>query len=389
MYWDVNHNCNLGINRCKGRLRTMIRRRFRIMAMLLVFCAALQARAANAPKSVFPNPGLANPRMNFNIPTRVNGVDHARMSPYLPAIPGPLSGWTVNMWHRREVLNARELVRNDRQLRDPRLGLPAYAFITPNAKTYLAIYRDHKAHRWVYDLFEKNGRLLPNGGANILLQANTRREPITMNHPLIYNLWAKIAQANIHYDNPQDARNGAVIHNGVVLAQILSGFILQCQSPNPADRITLFLQIPLSDSRSGPSKLKGGVTYKQGSCGAGGISICENITPPGGCPLPFHSQRGPLRHLRFNLNEFLRKVLANPPIVAESGGTAHRLVYTDRQKHLKNWTLGSMYVGLETENRDYWPGTTDHHPQGSVSVALQIAGLSVLARRVSVKSGEK
>lgn len=32
-------------------------------------------------------------------------------------------------------------------LRDPRLGLPAYAFITPDHNTHLAIYRDHIAHR--------------------------------------------------------------------------------------------------------------------------------------------------------------------------------------------------------------------------------------------------
>ncbi|MHB1768905.1 MAG: hypothetical protein ACYCUV_13775 [Phycisphaerae bacterium] len=49
-------------------------------------------------------------------------------------------------------------------LRDPRLGLPAYAFITPDHNTHLAIYRDHIAHRWVYDLFENDGMLLPKRG---------------------------------------------------------------------------------------------------------------------------------------------------------------------------------------------------------------------------------
>ena len=122
------------------------------------------ANAAAPWRSVFPNPGLTNPRMNFNLGTRINGVDIAGNSPYLPAIPGPLSGWTVTMWHRREVLNARELVRNDRNLRDPRLGIPAYAFITPNHKSHLAIYRDHKAHRWVYELFEKMVPFCPMAG---------------------------------------------------------------------------------------------------------------------------------------------------------------------------------------------------------------------------------
>ncbi|EQD37857.1 hypothetical protein B2A_11744 [mine drainage metagenome] len=48
-------------------------------------------------------------------------------------------------------------------------------------------------------------------------------------------------------------------------------------------------------------------------------------------------------------------------------------------KNLKNWTLNSMYVGLETENRDYRPGVRDHQPQGSVEAALQLSDLSVIA----------
>ena len=70
-------------------------------------------------------------------------------------------------------------------LRDPRLGLPAYAFITPDHNTHLAIYRDHRAHRWVYDLFEKDGMLLPNGGVNLFLSASAMGGPFTMNHPII------------------------------------------------------------------------------------------------------------------------------------------------------------------------------------------------------------
>ncbi|MGC8625667.1 MAG: hypothetical protein ACP5VQ_10460 [Phycisphaerae bacterium] len=335
--------------------------------------------AAAAWKSVFPNPGLTNPRMNFNLGTRVNGVDIAGTSPYLPAIPGPLSGWTIGMWHRREVLNARELVRNDRQLRDPRLGVPTYAFSTPNHKTHLAIYRDHKTHRWVYDLFEKNGMLLPNGGANLFLSAKARGGPFTMNHPIIYNLWAKISQAHISYYNSTAEKSGAV------LAQVFTGFILSVQSSHPADRLTMFLQIPLADSRNGKFWSKrpsgaSGVTYQHCVSGKSGTVIIENIAPPGGCPLPFRAQRGPLHHLHYRLNTFLRAVLAHPPMFRNSHGDMQRLVYTNHAHNLRNWILNSIYIGLETENRDYRKGVTDHHPQGTVSVALQVANLSVMTK---------
>lgn len=335
------------------------------------------AQSVIAPKSVFPNPGLTNPRMNFNLGTRIKGVDLPGISPYLPAIPGPLSGWTVTMWHRRETLNARELVLNDRQLRDPRLGLPAYAFITPDHNTHLAIYRDHIAHRWVYDLFEKDGMLLPNGGSNLFLSASARGGPFTMNHPIIYNLWAKISQAHIKYYNASAEKSGAV------LAQVFTGFIFSMRSPHPAERITLFLQLPLADSRDGKFGGAqfggpGGITYQHCVSGKNGTVIIENIAPRGGCPLPFRAQSGPLRHLHYDLAMFLRQVLAHAPIYRKPNGVMHQLVYSDQAKNLKNWTINSMYIGLETENRDFRPGVTDHRAQGTVSVALQVENLSVM-----------
>ncbi len=194
-----------------------------------------------------------------------------------------------------------------------------------------------------------------------------------MNQPIIYQLRAKISQAHIQYYNSDAKANGAV------LAQVFSGFILQCHSTNPRKRITFFLQIPLCDSREGRTRGTGGITYSHCVRGADGSVIIENITPAGGYPLPFHSQRGPLRHLTYKLNGFLRQVLAHPPTFRESNGAVHRLVYTAREKNLKNWTLNSMYVGLETENRDFRPSSPNHAPQGTVTVALQLAGLSVIS----------
>ncbi len=354
------------------------------VAILALMALAPHAFAGGTWKNVFPNPGLTNPRMKFNTGTRINGADLAGLSRYLPAMPGPLSGWTVTMWHRHEILNAREMIKNDENLSDPRLGVPTYAFITPNHKMHLAIFRDHKSHRWVYDLFEKDGMLLPNGGANLFLSAHARNGHFTMNHPIIYNLWAKISQAHIRYYNSSAEKSGAV------LAQVFTGFIFSVPSVHPADRITLFLQIPLADSRDGkfggaPYGGRGGITYQLCDSGKNGTVITENIAAPGGCPLPFRPQRGPLRHFRYRLNSFLREALANPPMFRNSRGKMQRLVYTSHAKNMKSWELASMYVGLETENSDFRRGVTNHRPQGSVSVALQVANLRVMteARQAS------
>ena len=200
-----------------------------------------------------------------------------------------------------------------------------------------------------------------------------------MNHPIIYSLWAKIAQAHVRYYNPGAARSGAVV------AQVFSGFILKFHSHNPRHRITLFMQIHMADSRSWLGRT-GGITDKQGTWSPAGAVLDFDIVPPGGYPFRFRRDRGPLHYLRYNLHSFLEEVLsAKPPLCRQAGERGHHLAFTGRVRNLKHWTLASIYVGLETENRISRPGISNHDPQGAVSVALQLAGLRVItaARRPS------
>ncbi|MHB1768320.1 MAG: PEP-CTERM sorting domain-containing protein [Phycisphaerae bacterium] len=297
--------------------------------------------------SVFPNPGLTNPRMQFNTGAVVNNQE--QLSPYLPNIPGPLSGWVVTMWNRSEVLNANEMVTNDPSVSDPTFGSAAYSFTTPNQNAQLAIYRDTVNNQWVYNLFERNGTLTPGGGANLFLSANAVGGPFTMNHPIGYNAYAKISEASATYNNPQAMTNGAV------LAQVFSGFILQDSNQG----LTVFMQIMLADSRGGTGG-NGGITYLSQS----GNTYVVDIAPPGGNPLAFQTDNGPLHYLSYQLNPFFSEFLA-----AESFGSA--------ASNPANWSLNSMYVGLETEN-----SISGGAPQGSVSVGLQIAGLTVYSEPV-------
>ncbi len=297
--------------------------------------------------NVFPNPGLVNPRMQFNTGQAVGA--NPQLSPILPNIPGPLSGWFVAMWHRSEVLNANEMVTNDPNVSDPTFGPAAYAFTTPNQNAQLAIYRDTANNQWVYNLFERNGTLGPSGGANLFLEVPNNSANVAMNNPIIYNLYAKIAEASVTYDNPQAMTNGAVV------AQVFSGFILQ----NASQGLTVFMQIHMADSRAGYGT-KSGITDLQQS----GNTYLVDIAPPGGDPLAFQTDNGALHYLSYQLNPFFSEFLA-----AESFKTA--------ASNPANWTLNSMYVGLETEN-----SISGGAPQGAVSVGLQIAGLSVYSEPV-------
>lgn len=340
-----------------------------IITVLLGFAAC--ARAGGTLGSVFPNPGLTNPRMKFNTGEVVKGIP--QFSPLLPNIRGPLSGWFVWMAHRSEYLNGSEMVRNDEKLKDAKFGPAAYAFITPNHNALVAIYRNHTAHCWVYNLFERNGPLDPDGGANLFLMANAQSGHFTMNRPVVYNLWAKISQAHISYNNSSAEKSGAV------LAQVFSGFILKFHSRNPRRRITLFMQIHMADSRPWMGKT-GGITDEQCTWTPAGAVLIADIAPPGGYPFHFRSDGGPLHHLHYLLNGFLREILAaQPPLCRRTDGSVHDLKFTNRMTNLKNWTLNSVYVGLETENRDYRPGVRDHQPQGSVEAGLQLSDLSVIA----------
>ncbi len=373
MYWRISNNRIL--NDCRSMLNkySFMNRLLFVLAGILVMTliannAPLQAGVVQ--QSVFPDPGLANPRMKFNTGRVVRGIP--QFSPLLPNIPRPLSGWFVWMAHRSEYLNGSEMVKNEKGLGDTNFGPAIYMFTTPNQNARLTIYRNHSAHQWVYDLFEKNGPLDPGGGANLFLSANAKSGRFPMNRPIIYSLWAKISQARIRYYNSNAERSGAV------LAQVFSGFILKYHSHNPRHRITLFMQIHMADSRSWLGR-KGGITDKQGTWSPAGAVLDFDIAPPGGYPFRFRPYHGPLHYLRYNLCLFLREVLVTkPPLCIQADGLDHHLMFTGRVQNLKNWTLTSMYVGLETENRICRPGVSNHNPQGTVSVALQVANVRVM-----------
>ena len=267
-----------------------------------------------------------------------------QLSPILPNMPGPLSGWFVATWNRSEVLNASEMVTNDPNISDPTFGPAAYAFTTPDQNAQLAIYRDTTNNRWVYDLFERNGTLTSSGGANLFLEVPNNSANVILNNPVFYSVYAKIAEASVTYDSPQAMTNGAVV------AQVFSGFILQ----NASQGLTVFMQIHMADSRSGYGT-NGGITDLQRS----GDTYIVDIVPPGGNPFAFQTNNGPLQYLHYQLNPFFSEFLA-----AESFGSS--------ASNPANWSLKSMYIGLETEN-----SISGGAPQGSVSVGLQIAGLTV------------
>ena len=190
-----------------------------------------------------------------------------------------------------------------------------------------------------------------------------------MNHHLIYNLWAKIAQARIRYYNATAEKSGAV------LAQVFSGFILTYHSRNPKRDITLFMQIHFADSRRDMQK-KRGINYTDCIGGAHPSAVIVSFVPPGGYPFSFRASRGPLRHLHYRLNGFLRQALTCPLHYRQADGNRSVHVFATRKR--------SEELDAKIHDRGFGNGESrfptwcnDHHRRGSVSVALQVANLSV------------
>lgn len=331
-----------------------------VAALLLV--AACPAAAAQGA-SVFPDPGLASPRFAFGTGRQVRGG--AEIAPLLPAIPGPASGWQVLMWHRRHYLHPGRMSENDPATTDPRYGPARYAFTARGGGGHLWIYRDHAAHRWVYDIFEANGRLDERGGANIFLSARPIGGEVRMDHLLTYHVDARVSRAYASYDTARAQRTGVVAANAV------TGFVVWFVDPATRRIVSVFLQKSIVRNRPGP------ISYRKCLIGPRATVVVFNQTQPGDPTLPFRPSTGPLQPLDYVLNRLLCPLIAAPLPCRERGGGAVTLRLPASARNFANWYLRSIYIGDETQVEDHRRGARDRGPQGSIGLGIQIAGLTV------------
>lgn len=322
----------------------------------------LAAAHAAAPDAMFlaPDPGLSIPRMKF---TTGRAVDNKpELFPMTPAIPGPVSGWTVTQWDQSHPLRPDAMATNAPGTRDPGLGRAAYAFGTPADATHLWIYRrPGRAGGYVYELYQRDG-ILRQGGKNLFLAAKATRPDFTMDHPLDYAVKVRLSRVALRYDTPAAARNGAV------QGTVFSSFVFGLRPGTGLRHATIFLQIPISGSHGGRSD------YLSCRVAGRGVVVTANQDVPGQVILPFESDSGPPTALHQRVNQYLCALLTRLHR-CQDGASLVPLPDQAAFDDLGNWRLESMYVGLETQATDMRPNSVSRRPQGTVAVALQVSDL--------------
>jgi hypothetical protein len=294
---------------------------------------------------VVVDPSVESPDMAFNTGQVVNGV--AVMDPSLPEVPGPESSWTVTEWGKVDYLNPTAMTAGDTSLADPNYGDPLYTWQAADGLTSLSVYSEGQgttaAAPYVYDLEESDGTL-NGGGTNLFLSSDIDSSSlVTFDHPVVYRLDAKLNVASV--SGPS-----------VDLAQVFTGFIVTFNaSGNPGydaglPTINAFMQVAMSGSGTAHARYE----VQDGN------TIIYTYTLPEDQVLAYQATSGGPTLLSYNLNQYLDDLIANDPALPAQA------------QDLGLWNLGSMYIGLETEN-----GTLSDPNQGQVSVGLQVSNIQV------------
>lgn len=334
--------------------------RFYAIALSFAVVFTLSNLRGDDVVGAFPDPGLKDPRLRFHLGQVVN--NQPEISTIYPDMPFPVSDWVVTQWSQSSYMQGDLMSKDDPRSRDSRLGLATYGFITPDEHSHLWIYPDKAASSWIYEIYEQDGILKPGGGSNIFLSAHLKGK-MTFDHEINYSVDLKLSQAEINCLTPTAKASGAV------LGQVFSGFGINFLNPTTHEHQFVFLQIPVSNSRS--TSYKGNYIFLP-TKGQRPNLLYSAALLSGETTLPFAPDSGPLHSCRYLLNRYIAQVIARP-----YKWNGQMVDWPPEAHDFHNWWLAGMYIGLETQATDLRPKSTNHDKQGSVKVALQIANLSV------------
>lgn len=340
---------------------------------LLLAALALSAAASPAAaegETVYPDPGLHNPRVRFHMGDSANG--HPKISSVLPDIPGEPSAWYITQWNQSSYIDPSSLqtaaVTGPEAPKDTKI---TYRFVSSDRHSAVTIYTRNSERGNVYELTEAGGTLTEAGGSDLFLAADPIASNSSFDREISYSLEIKLADGSITYDpdtKPSD---------GIVMAQIISGFVTIFSDPSNNVIQSVFLQIPLSTSR--PETYEG--KYFCHFADNRPDLLYSAALLAGEQTLPFAPDHGSLHHIHYNLNHYLQLM------VAHSYTCDGKMITWSAAAHdARNWRLGAIYVGTETQIADWRQTSSDRNPKGAVSATLQIANLAVTRNTNAVYS---
>jgi hypothetical protein len=318
---------------------------------------------ADETTNAFPGIGGEVERIRFH--TGQVGNNQPQISPILPEIPGRPSHWSLVQWGQSKVILPTSLKTDDPTTRDARLGVAKYAFSAPDGHSHMWIYEDPVSHHPVYELYERGGALTAAGGANVFLSSDAPSGGISLDDELLYEMDARISKASV------DA-SVAAQKSGAVLAQVFAGFVIHFPEKDGTSISTLFLQLPIARSIASANE------YRSCTSDKGHRSLIFGALPETNSYFPFGPDKGPLKHLRFNINSHICALISRPVVCTDSAGQKTIWPLPDSPTGFQDWKLLNVYVGLETESQDIRSQSPTKDPQGKVEVALQLADLKVI-----------
>ena len=290
----------------------------------------------------------APPRLQFHA-GEVGKDGQPLLLPALPAIPGPASSWYVAQWQQSYFLTPQ-------RLQTLHVGKFAHwRFDAPDSHSSLMI--DPTSEGYAYTLSERDGLLTTGGGANLFLATKVLVQPSDFAAPVELRVRTQIVDATISYGTRSAEATGAV------QAMAFIGLGLMFHGPKPTTDRFVFMQIPITVSRSVPP---------------GPRTMCD---PASGTPnllyaaetdwSPFRPQ-APVDERHYNLSKIVQTMLSKPYPCA-----GRLLSWPIAQQNLAAWHLTGLYIGLEVQNRDTRLGTSGLGPQGHAYMALKITAVSV------------
>jgi hypothetical protein len=338
----------------------MLRLKRLLCGLLISAALATEVPAMAQRQEVFPDPGWRRPRIGFQ--QHEDATPAREPNSRLADIPGEPNGWRIVQWNRDMHLQPEQMQRDPPDLSEPGLGAASWSFSSPNGSARVAIYRHGDGY--AFDLRQRNGILTAAGGSNLFISAPVALVDVRFDQSLVYDIAARVSEAVIATDS------AAAISRGIVMAQIFTGFVIQSVAHDGGENVTAFMQIPIAQSRPSP------VAYRHCKVRPNGKVLIYNSLLPSDPMLAFKTDNGPLHPLHYDLNRHLCDLLSQSfPCEQVSGVPGYTLPASAQDP--RNWRLTSMYLGLETQNRDGRSASLTGPSAGTASAGILIAALHV------------
>ncbi len=274
----------------------------------------------------------------------------------------PQSAWTIEQWNQPVTINPNDYVQNDQNASDDLYGDALYFWSEPNTSTNFAIYQNMESlgGGYVYSLTDGSS----NDEVDFFMAspAPVNYQNDTLNHPVTLSLSAKITEDSIKYANP------AFFNPSYVFATVDLGFTVTFDGAGGIayGAYSGFIQIdPFVTNSTSP------VSYTSGELSPTNNQFTDSkrfASDPGLPLLPSDSDALP-DTLTYNVNNYVYYALQAAFAGYSAADQAILL-------NLANWSIGSFYVGLATNDITVDNSGTESLA-ASVSANLQVSNLSI------------